>query len=40
VLLLVTGWVWPATAIATALLVMKSVSLARLARIGLPIPAR
>src|SRR3954467_656579 len=40
VLLLVTGWVWPATAIATALLVMKSVSLARLARIGLPVPAR
>ena len=40
VLLLVTGWVWPATVIATALLVMKSVSLARLARIGLPIPAR
>jgi len=40
VLLLVTGWVWVAAAIATALLVMKSVSLARLGRIGLPIPAR
>ncbi len=40
VLLLVTGWVWVGVAIATALLVMKSVSLARLARIGLPVPAR
>jgi len=40
VLLLVTGWVWLAAAIAAALLVMKSLSLARLARIGLPIPAR
>ena len=40
VLLLVTGWVWVAAAIATALLVMKSVSLARLGRIGLPVPSR
>jgi CDP-diacylglycerol---glycerol-3-phosphate 3-phosphatidyltransferase len=40
VFLLVTGWVWPATAIATALLVLKCVSLGRLARIGLPVPAR
>ena len=40
VLLLVTGWTWPALAIAVALLLLKIVSLARLARIGLPIPAR
>src|SRR3954449_12036333 len=40
VLLLVTGWVWPATAIAAALLVLKCVSLGRLGRLGLPIPAR
>ena len=40
VLLLVTGWVWVAAAIATALLVMKSVSLVRLGRIGLPVPSR
>ena len=40
VLLLVTGWVWVGVAIATALLVMKSVSLVRLGRIGLPVPAR
>ncbi len=40
VLLLVTGWVWLGAVIATALLVMKSLSLARLARIGLPVPAR
>ncbi len=40
VLLLVTGWVWLGTLIAAALLVLKTVSLARLARIGLPIPAR
>jgi CDP-diacylglycerol--glycerol-3-phosphate 3-phosphatidyltransferase len=40
VLLLVTGWVWVGVAIATALLVMKSVSLVRLARLGLPVPAR
>lgn len=40
VLLLVTGWVWLGAAIATALLVMKSVSLVRLGRIGLPVPAR
>ncbi|MGZ4436779.1 MAG: CDP-alcohol phosphatidyltransferase family protein [Nocardioidaceae bacterium] len=40
VLLLVTGWVWLGAAIATGLLVLKSVSLVRLARIGLPVPAR
>jgi CDP-diacylglycerol---glycerol-3-phosphate 3-phosphatidyltransferase len=40
VLLLVTGWVWVCVAIAVALLVLKCVSLARLARIGLPVPAR
>jgi CDP-diacylglycerol---glycerol-3-phosphate 3-phosphatidyltransferase len=40
VLLLVTGWVWVAVAIALALLALKCVSLARLARIGLPVPAR
>jgi CDP-diacylglycerol--glycerol-3-phosphate 3-phosphatidyltransferase len=40
VLLLVTGWVWLGVAIAGALLVMKCVSLARLARLGLPVPAR
>ena len=38
VLLLVTGWMWVALAIATALLVLKCVSLARLMRIGLPVP--
>jgi CDP-diacylglycerol--glycerol-3-phosphate 3-phosphatidyltransferase len=40
VLLLVTGWVWLGVIIAAALLVMKSVSLVRLGRIGLPVPAR
>ncbi len=40
VLLLATGWTWLALAIASALLVLKTVSLARLARIGLPTPAR
>src|SRR3954453_9552500 len=40
VLLLVTGWVWLAAVIACGLLVLKIVSLARLARIGLPVPAR
>jgi CDP-diacylglycerol---glycerol-3-phosphate 3-phosphatidyltransferase len=40
VLLLITGWVWLGAAIAVALLVMKSVSLVRLGRIGLPVPAR
>jgi CDP-diacylglycerol--glycerol-3-phosphate 3-phosphatidyltransferase len=40
VLLLVTGWVWLGVGIATALLVMKSVSLVRLGRLGLPVPAR
>jgi len=40
VLLLVTGWVWVCAAIAAALLALKCVSLARLARIGLPVPAR
>lgn len=40
VLLLVTGWAWLGVLIATALFVLKTVSLVRLARIGLPIPAR
>jgi CDP-diacylglycerol---glycerol-3-phosphate 3-phosphatidyltransferase len=40
VLLLVTGWVWVGVAIAAALLVMKSASLVRLGRLGLPVPAR
>jgi CDP-diacylglycerol--glycerol-3-phosphate 3-phosphatidyltransferase len=40
VLLLVTGWVWLGAAIAAALLVMKSLSLVRLGRIGLPVPSR
>ena len=40
VLLLVTGWVWVGVAIASALLVMKTVSLVRLGRLGLPVPAR
>ncbi|HET9859226.1 MAG TPA: CDP-alcohol phosphatidyltransferase family protein [Nocardioidaceae bacterium] len=39
VLLLVTGWVWLGVAIAVALLVLKSVSLVRLGRLGLPVPA-
>lgn len=38
VLLLVTGWMWLGLGIATALLVLKCVSLARLGRIGLPVP--
>ena len=38
VLLLVTGWVWLGVAIAAALLVLKSVSLVWLGRIGLPVP--
>jgi CDP-diacylglycerol---glycerol-3-phosphate 3-phosphatidyltransferase len=40
VLLLATGWTWLALAIASVLVVLKTVSLARLARIGLPTPAR
>ncbi|MGN6576150.1 MAG: CDP-alcohol phosphatidyltransferase family protein [Nocardioides sp.] len=40
VILLVTGMPLLGLAIATALLVLKCVSLARLARIGLPLPAR
>jgi CDP-diacylglycerol---glycerol-3-phosphate 3-phosphatidyltransferase len=40
VLLLVTGWVWVGVTVASVLLVMKSLSLARLTRIGLPVPAR
>jgi CDP-diacylglycerol--glycerol-3-phosphate 3-phosphatidyltransferase len=40
VLLVVTGWVWLGVVIAIALFVVKSVSLARLGRIGLPIPPR
>jgi CDP-diacylglycerol--glycerol-3-phosphate 3-phosphatidyltransferase len=38
VLLLVTGWMWVGLVIATALLVLKCVSLHRLVRIGLPVP--
>lgn len=38
VLLLVTGWMWVGLAIASALLVLKCVSLRRLAQIGLPVP--
>jgi CDP-diacylglycerol---glycerol-3-phosphate 3-phosphatidyltransferase len=40
VLLLVTGWIWLGAVIATGLLVLKCASLVRLARIGLPVPAR
>jgi CDP-diacylglycerol--glycerol-3-phosphate 3-phosphatidyltransferase len=40
VLLLVTHLAWLGAVIATALLVMKCVSLVRLGRIGLPVPAR
>jgi CDP-diacylglycerol--glycerol-3-phosphate 3-phosphatidyltransferase len=39
VLLLVTGWMWVGLAIALALLVLKCWSVARLLRIGLPVPA-
>jgi CDP-diacylglycerol---glycerol-3-phosphate 3-phosphatidyltransferase len=39
VLLLVTGWVWLGVVVAIGLLVLKVVSLVRLARLGLPIPA-
>jgi CDP-diacylglycerol--glycerol-3-phosphate 3-phosphatidyltransferase len=38
ILLLVTGWMWLGLGIALALLVAKSWSLARLVRIGMPIP--
>jgi CDP-diacylglycerol--glycerol-3-phosphate 3-phosphatidyltransferase len=38
VLLLVTGWMWVGLVIASALLVLKCVSLRRLVRIGLPVP--
>jgi CDP-diacylglycerol--glycerol-3-phosphate 3-phosphatidyltransferase len=38
VLLLVTGWMWVGLVIATGLLVLKCVSLRRLAQIGLPVP--
>jgi CDP-diacylglycerol--glycerol-3-phosphate 3-phosphatidyltransferase len=40
VLLVVTGWVWLGVVIAVALLVVKWVSLMRLGRLGLPVPAR
>jgi CDP-diacylglycerol--glycerol-3-phosphate 3-phosphatidyltransferase len=40
VLLLVTGWVWAGVVVAALLLVMKTASLVRLARLGLPVPAR
>ena len=39
-LLLVTGWVAVGVVIATALLVLKVVSLVRLSSLGLPVPAR
>lgn len=38
VLLLATGWMWVGLAIASALLVLKCVSLVRLVRIGIPVP--
>jgi CDP-diacylglycerol--glycerol-3-phosphate 3-phosphatidyltransferase len=38
VLLLTTGWTWLALAAASALLVVKSVSVVRLVRVGLPVP--
>jgi len=38
VLLLATGWMWVGLAIASALLVLKCVSLLRLVRIGIPVP--
>lgn len=38
ILLLVTGWMWVGLAIACGLLVLKCWSLARLLRIGLPVP--
>ena len=38
VLLLVTGWMWVGLVIASALLVLKCVSLHRLVRIGIPVP--
>ncbi len=40
VLLLATGWVSVGVVVATALLAMKSASLVRLGRLGLPVPAR
>lgn len=39
VLLLATGWVWVAALVAVMLIVIKSLSLARLLRIGLPVPS-
>jgi CDP-diacylglycerol--glycerol-3-phosphate 3-phosphatidyltransferase len=38
VLLLVTGWMWVGLVIASVLLVLKCVSLRRLAQLGLPVP--
>jgi CDP-diacylglycerol--glycerol-3-phosphate 3-phosphatidyltransferase len=38
VLLLATGWMWAGLVIASALLVLKCVSLVRLVRIGIPVP--
>ena len=35
-----TGWTWVGVVLATGLLVIKVASLARLTRIGLPVPAR
>jgi len=39
VLLVATGWVWVGLAVAVAVLAVKCASLARLMRIGLPVPA-
>lgn len=38
ILLLVTGWMWVGLVIASALLLLKCVSLGRLMRIGIPVP--
>ncbi len=38
VLLLLTGWMWVGLVLASALLVLKCVSLHRLVRIGIPVP--
>lgn len=40
VLLLVTGWMWAGLAVASALLVLKLVSLHRLMGLGVPVPQR
>ena len=40
ILLVVTGWVWLGVVIAAGLMTLKVVSLRRVVRIGLPVPAR